>query len=276
MSFDLRAPCALLLLTLGAVPAHALTEWRTQVQVSVGSGTSTQFAFDGGLNQASSFQTLSAPSGGGMSQAASSLNAGGYVPTLRVLAMDDGTRAQAVAWGVQGYTNASGAPLSTSLVLDLSADVTGINDLEARVYLFQDENFEFALDPGTILFESTSQLWPGFESFANNPGPGGFDILLNNAPGPVSETRTFDFVVDPGDSFYVWARLVGTADQLGDVDAYNTLTASLTNIEGLVPASVPEPGTAALLAAGLLALGLPGRSRRRRRRRATCAAFRGA
>jgi hypothetical protein len=247
---------------LGTSPAQALTEWRTQVQVTVGSGNNTQFAFDGGLNEPSASQTLSTLSGSGMSQAAASLNAGGYVPTLQVLAVDDGTRAQAVAWGVQGYTNVTGAPISTTLVLHLTADIVGSNDLEARVYLFEDDNFEFALDPGTILFESSSQLWPGFEDFANNAGPDGFDILLGNAPGPVDETREFDFIVEPGESFYVWARLVGTADQLGEVDAFSTLTASLTNIEGLSPAAVPEPGTAALLAAGLVGIAWVGRSRR--------------
>ena len=248
------------LLGLGAPSAHALTEWRTQVQVSVGSGTGTQFAFDGGLNEASAFQTLSTPSGSGMSQASASLNQNGYVPTLRVLAVDDGTRAQAVAWGVQGYTNVSGAPLSTTLVLHLTADIAGSNDLEARVYLFQEEDFEFAFDPGTIRFETTSQLWPGFDAYANNAGPTGFDVLFGNSPGHKDETRTFDFTVDPGDSFYVWARLVGTADQLGEVDAYSTLTASLTNIVGLAPASVPEPGAAGLLVSGLAGLtGLVGR-----------------
>jgi hypothetical protein len=154
-----------------------------------------------------------------MSQAQASLNEDGYVPTLRVLAVDAGTRAQAVAWGVQGYENVSGAPVSTSLVLHLTADVVGLNDLEARVHLFQDEDFDFALDPGTILFESDSHVWPGFEAYANNAGPTGFDVLFASSPGPKGVTRTFDFTVDPGDSFYVWARLMGTEDQIGEVDA---------------------------------------------------------
>jgi hypothetical protein len=239
-----------------SAPASALSEWRTQVQVTVGSGLNTQFAFDGGLNAPSASQSLSNLSGTAFSQAAASLSPDGYVPTLRVLARDDGTRAQAVAWGVQGYTNTSGAPLSTSLIMTLTGDIVGSNDLEARMYLFQDENFEFSIDPGTILFESSSQLWPGFEAFANNAGPDGFDILLGNAPGPVSETRQFDFTVDPGDSFYVWARMVGTADQIGEVDAFNTLTASFSNIVGLTPAAVPTPSIAWLLACGLLGLGV--------------------
>lgn len=230
-----------------------LDQWRTQVQVSVGgNGLPLQFAFDGGLNQSPSYTTL--VTSGAAPQASAALAEDGYIPTLRVKAKASPTRSQAVAWGVQGYTNTSAAPLSTSLVLNLTADVTGSNYLEARVYLFQDENFEFSIDSGTILFESSSELWPGFEDYANNAGPGGFDVLLPNANGPVNETRTFDFTVDPGDSFYVWARLLGTADNPGVVDAFSTLTASLTNTDGLVPAAAPEPGAALLLMLGAACL----------------------
>lgn len=252
----------LLLLTSGPAPAAlALSEWRTEVQVTVGSGTGTQFAFDGGLNQASSFQEISTLGGSGMSEAAASLGTTGFVPTLQVRAIDAGTDAQAVAWGVQGYTNASASPLSTTFVMSLTGDITGANDLFASLYLFQDEGFEYFRDPGTVLFESSSQLWPGFEDFANNLGPTGFDISVANTAGPVDQTRSFDFTVDPGDSFYVYGRVVANADQLGEVDAFGSLTASFSDTMGLVPAAVvPEPGTAALLAPGLL--GLAGLRRR--------------
>jgi len=225
-----------------------LDAWRTQVQVSVGQSPGLQFAFDGGLNEPSSFVTL--VTSGAAPQASSSLDGAGFIPTLRVKADASPTRSQAVAWGVQGYTNTSGQPLDTGLVLNLSANISGSNDLSARIYLFEDENFQFSFDSGTILFESTSQLWPGFESFANNPGPGGFDVLIGNHNGSVTETRQFDFTVPAGDSFYVWAQLIGTADNIGIVDAYGTLTASLTNTNGIVPAAVPEPGTALLLLMG--------------------------
>lgn len=254
----------ILILASGGQRAYAqLDEWRTQVQVSVGgNGLPLDFAFDGGLNEASAFTTL--VKSGAAPQASAALDAGGYIPTLRIKADASPTRSQAVAWGVQGYTNTTGSPLSTSLLLNLSADISGLNDLEARVYLFEDEDFEFSGDPGTILFESSSQLWPGFESFANNAGPDGFDVLIGNHTGPVNETRQFDFTVPAGDSFYVWARLLGTADNVGVVDAFSTLTASLTNTEGLVPASpgVPEPGTCTLIALGATLL----LSRRRRQR----------
>jgi hypothetical protein len=227
-----------------------LNEWRTQTQVSVGgNGPPLQFAFDGGLNEASSFATL--VTSGATPQASAALNANGFVPTLRVKADASPTRSQAVAWGVQGYTNTSGGPLNTGLILNLSATISGSNDLEGRIYLFEDENFEFSIDPGTILFESSSQLWPGFESFANNLGPEGFDVSFKNYDGTVNEMRQFDFVVPAGDSFYVWARLVGTADNVGVVNAFSTLTASFTNTNGLVPtaSAVPEPASMLLMLA---------------------------
>lgn len=245
-------------ITILGFAAEALavpTEWRTQVQVSVGSGTGTQFAFDGGLNVASSSQTLSSGSNNALAEASSDLSVTGFVPTLRARATAAPTSAQAVAWGVQGYTNVGADPLSTTLFLNLTADITGSNDVKARLYLFEEANFDFSTDPGTILFESSSQLWPGFDSFANNAGPTGFDVLFNNHTGPVNEQRSFDFTVQPGDSFYVWSRLVATADNTGVADAFGTLTASFSNIQGLEPAAVvPEPSAFILLATALLAL----------------------
>jgi hypothetical protein len=233
-----------------------LDAWRTQVQVSTGSGTNTQFDFDGGLNATQASKAL-ARGDTALAEASSALNDEGYVPTLRARATASPTRAQAVAWGVQGYVNTSSSPLATSLLLNLSANLTGGNDVDARIYLFQSENFEWSFDPGTILFESSSVLWPGFEAYANNLGPDGFDIDINNFTGAVSEQRNFEFTVAPGGSFYVWARLVTTADNAGVVDAFSTLTASFSNTTGLTPAVVPEPAAAGLLLfglAGLLAL----------------------
>jgi len=256
----MKTTTAMLLVGLGglvALPALAQSEWRTQVQVSTGSGVggNLEFAFDGGLNVPSSATSLS-NAFGAFAEATSALNAGGYVPTLGVHAISGSDRAQAVSWGVQLYTNTTGSPIDTGLVLQLDGTITGPNDLDAHVYLFQDENFEFAFDNGTILFETTSQLWPGFEPYANNLGPDGFDISVHNTAGPVSETRQFDFTVPAGDSFYVWALVVGTADTSGEVDASSTLTASLTNTTGIAVGSaepaVPGLGPTAAVALGVL------------------------
>jgi len=246
------------ILWVGCVPLAAnaaLTEHRAQVQLSSGSGTGTQFALGGGLNATSALQTISAGSSSGIASA--SLGSDGFVPTLRVRATNAGQRIQSIAWGVQGYTNTAATPLETALIVNLSADISGANDLEARVYMFETEDFEFRSDSGTILFESSSQLFPGFEDRANNLGPEGFDIQFKNAAGAVEETRTFDFTLAPGDSFYIWARFVATADNAGEVDAFSTLTASFSNTTGLAPAAidpVPIPATLPLLGGALLCL----------------------
>lgn len=253
----------LILPVLGSLTASAsagLMQYRTEVQVSYGSGIGTVIQGAGGLQAPSSAISLAPSFGGAFSEASSSLSSQGYIPTLRTRSIHNGTRAQSVAWGVQGFTNVSSTRLMTSLVMNLTADLEGANDLDARVYLFQEEDFEFYRDPGTILFESSSKLWPGFEPFANNPGPTGFDILLGSKTGPVLESRSFAFEVNPGESFYVWAMLLGTAENRGTVDAFSTLTASLTNIDGLEPASmdgvsvVPEPSYLTFLSAAIIAV----------------------
>ena len=239
---------AIPLLLAAGRPAEALTEYRVQVQTSIGSGTGVEIVqAAGALNETevSLFQTNLG--GSATSEAFSSLSTTGYVPTLRVRPTNAGTRAQAVAWGVQGYTNTSGADFSTTLSMNLTADVTGGNDLEARIYLFVEEDFEFSFDPGTMLFECSCSLFPGFD-FRD------FELLYGNLTGAVDETRSFDLTLAPGESFYVWARLLGTADAPGQVDAWSTLTASFSDTSGLTPAAtaVPEPALAALLASGLL------------------------
>jgi hypothetical protein len=232
------------------------TEWRTEVQGSVRTGGSTQIRQAGGLNESPTSLTFSLPGGSAVASASSALASEGFVPTLRAVATNNGSSAQAVAWGVQGFTNISSAPVATELVLDLTATLSGGNDLQAHIYLFEEENFEFYGDSGTMLFESNSVLWPGFEPFTNNSGPEGFDISFKFFDGVVDEQRRFPFTVDPGDSFYVWANLIATADRSGQSNAGSTLTASFTNVVGLQPVAmdpgdigkVPDGGTTLCLA----------------------------
>jgi hypothetical protein len=255
----IRLACALIVLALGGVTtslAQPALTYAAEVQVSTGGNgpVNLQFAFDGGEGATSAFQEMDRNGGDALSRASVTLEQGGYVPTLRAQATANPTHAQAVAWGVQSYRNTSASPLPVTLSLDLSANITGSNDIEARVYLFQESGFEFYKDSGTMLFESSSQLWEGFESYANNLGPDGFDIDINNYTGAVNEQRQFEFTVDPGEAFYVWARLVTTADNPGESDAFSTLTASLSNIQGLTPTVVPEPGTLFLMLLGGVAV----------------------
>lgn len=242
-------------LSLAPSTEAAVDMYRTEVQVSAGSFPNLQFAFDGDLNATSASQSLAIS--GALSEASSELNAAGYVPTLRTRATNSGAHSQAVAWGVQGFTNTTGSALTTSLFMDFSATVTGDNDVRAQILLFQDDNFEYYQDPGTILFESSSVLWDGFDEIRDT-----FSISSLGQPADVDEHRSFELTVAPGDSFYVWARLLSNADDTGVADAYSTLTASLSAPTGFTPAAVPEPGMVNLLAVGAVALFLRRRTRR--------------
>lgn len=235
-----------------AGPAAALTEYRVQVQTSVGSGTGVDIEQQvGGLNDTQVSNVQTNLSGTAVAEAFSSLSTTGYVPTLRVRSTNTGTRAQAVAWGVQGYTNETGAPFSSTLILDLTASITGPNDLDARIFMFQEESFSFSFDPGTMLFECDCTLWPGFDYTD-------FQLLYGTANPSIDETRTFDFTLQPGESFYIWAQLLATSNSAGVVDAFSTLTASFSDTSGLTPAAtaVPEAGRLGLVALALVAAAL--------------------
>jgi hypothetical protein len=206
----------------------------------------------------------------------------------------------ALVQAVQGYTNTG----PNALVIPLNA-FTGLVDYQ----LFAPPNNPgivsagLAITTSAILDPAVSQQWwqtatgtGHFGQFAADCGTSGALALANPAPQggatngsvqylPVTTsscTGSDTFLLNPGESFYVWARLAVLRSAFGATDASHTFNVNIApeaqaNIEQLLPslsiadgstfsvrtdAPVPEPSTWAMM---ILGLGAAGALLRRRR-----------
>jgi hypothetical protein len=206
----------------------------------------------------------------------------------------------AMVQAVQGYTNTG----ENALVIPLNA-FTGLVDYQ----LFAPPNNPgvvsagLAITTSAILDPSVSQQWwqtdtraGHFGQFAATCDTAGALALANPAPQggatngsvqylPVSTsscTGSDTFLLNPGESFYVWARLAVLRSSFGATDASHTFNINIApeaqaNIEALLPslsladgsnfsvrtdAPVPEPSTWAMM---ILGFGAAGALLRRRR-----------
>lgn len=200
----------------------------------------------------------------------------------------------ALAVAVQGYTNSGAVALAIPL-----------NAFSGEVDYFSSTGFgrlsaALAVTTSAILDPAIAALWwqsptdvPGsFGRFAadcstagalaiGNPG-----VRTSSGPGikyldvtTASCTGQADYVLNPGETFYVWSRLGVLRSAAGVVDAGHTFNvgitpSALTSVETLlpslalasganlsVPTDVPEPSTWAMLIAGF---GMTGAVLRRR------------
>jgi hypothetical protein len=264
-----RAPVRLVLPTLlasllcGPALALPLTEWGTQVVVSSADCPSfcTSFTFgpaDGGLNQASGFSSVDTNRGNAQALAQLAAGTGLVVPTLKAEAYGEPLQsgsAFSTAFGVEGYTYTGLAPKTFSLDITLEGSVSdptpldGDTFIEAEIYVFEAENFFFSNDIPTLIFEAGAVV---------------VDSTTLSIEDELNAIRqqTFTFELQPGQSVYLWANLDAEAQRDESfADAFSTLEFSFDDSEGLEAASVPEPGTLALLA---LAPGMAAAARRRR------------
>jgi hypothetical protein len=258
--------CFSLAASLGLLPAgaaSALPDWGTRTTVSTADCPSFCTNFDFGASTGGYNETLSEASVDtfrGNAQASAELDAspGLSVPILKAEAYSESPgqgSAFATAFAVEGYTYMGGGTGEFTLDITLTGSVFDPTPLDrdtfiqADIYIFEENPFAFIGDIPTLVFEVGAVE---IDSTTLRLDPDVTNGVLN---GSVS------FSLEVGESVYLWANLDAEAQRdLGYADAFATLTTSFVDSTGLVASSVPEPGTAALLALAGLALGV----RRRR------------
>lgn len=177
-----------------------------------------------------------------------------FLPTLAVDASSGlGRRADANAFGVQGYTY-NGAATTITLDFNLHGSVGDnpsgyiYNNLRADIAVVTGSAMNWYPDYATLIFELVA-FDPGLSVVGNETVfiTDGVDV---NAPGFIS------FDITDGMDFYVVASMGATA-QNGFATALNTLSMQFDNDMGLTAASasvVPVPAAVWLFGSGLIGL----------------------
>ena len=213
----------------------------------------------GGVGSTNVSNSFSDSRGNAAAQAILDPSSGLSLPILRAEAYVTGSGSSSAfgtAIAAEGYTYEGAAPKTFDLDITLTGEVfdptpgDGDTDIEAQIYIFGAEGYEYGFDAATLIFEL-----------------GVVDIAsagLSLAAGETSDSFTLSFTLDPGQSVFLQATLGADAERdLSFADSFSTLTTSFQDPVGLVAAStVPEPGTFALVVLGLAGVARSGRRRR--------------
>ncbi|MDA0824626.1 MAG: VPLPA-CTERM sorting domain-containing protein [Proteobacteria bacterium] len=241
-----------------------------------GFGSASDFDFDGGVGQTTSYSSLNNVDGDG--QAQSELSGQGELPVLKAEAFSHAqalpVRSSSVgagAFGLQGFYVGASSYLLDIILTGIANDVPGPDFNEdghviANVMIIRDNDpnsdIEFTSHYPTMKFE----LIPGIddlELLADAIDPLGQQLLVI-PPDNVSHTVSATLEVSgltPGELIYIWAGLNASGTRGGFGDAFSTLTLAFQDPTGLShTAPVPLPAAIWFLGAGVL-----GVARRRRR-----------
>lgn len=224
--------------------AAILTEWGTDVLTSSRQGSNVSFGPVVGGGKQSSFASSEVDALGGTARGQASLPAGNVltIPVLRGAAESSSGPAQSTSTAIEGYTHTGSTDKTFTLTSTLTANVVPGSlsgsfptHAEARVYLFEEQPFQFLTDLPTLIFEVGAKEIDSFE------------LLIDD--GNKALSGSLNFTLTPGQSVYLFTQLFAQGSGGGSADAFGTLTSEFDDSTGLVaasqgplvPTAVPEP-----------------------------------
>lgn len=229
-----------------------------------GTGGAFDFDIDGGEGQTSSYSSLSNVDGNG--QAQTIFIGDSLLPELKADAFSNaqssGVRSSRVgsqATGMQSYIY-SGGTSSVSMSAAFDGLVSGDALIRGSLVVARASNgadVPLSTDFGTLVFEILA-LDPDLETL-------GTDQSTLTADG--SDLLNIDFMVNDGDSIFIWAALFARGTRGGMADAFSTMTLAFNDPSGFKPqlgAVNPVPVPAAIWLFGTALIGFIGISRRRK------------
>ena len=198
--------------------------------------TSFEFQTNGGPGEESSEAAIE--DNRGKAQAQAWFDPELLTPALRAKAThlsssNDGASSFALA--IQGYHYSGVSDVQISLSANLSGSVINdsgntSNGLKASVYIFDNENFMYCQDIGTLLYEAGAKL-------LNDDSE--MKLFLQDTINAGSEASDITFTLTTGDVFYLWIMLNADAERDGST-ADGELNFIFSTIEGL--STLPEMG----------------------------------
>jgi hypothetical protein len=217
-----------------------------------GSGGQSDFSSDGGEFSGTAFTSLNNTDGN--AQARANLSGPNLLPVLGAEGFsgpDSRTASNAV--GMLGYTYAGAAATTISLDIVLDGERGGTTDpsdawVRSDVAVILGDVNDFTTDFATFIFEVVPGT-PGLVELGQN------NLSLDLGAGQQAKNGSINFILNPGDEFFVWAGLDAGGIRNGFGDAFNTLSMSFSDDTGITTSVVPIPAAVWLFGSALLGLG---------------------